>query len=275
MRTQHHVEDLKESLETAKRFGPAVLSFSDVVRDSARDPDSYHVQAAGRILYEHATERLPKLAQGLQEFQENGGAFDLPGDYAPALLNDVVKRLPAGSTLWAATDVTSDWFAKSNDDVILHDLSKRVCALSAEKKLSVHRIYNFSRTRSVPDLRTHINRELKAGVEVRIMGEGDWVPDMALLWIPAKTIRPSEHRRVRASNEIFAEEKVTGLCGFVFDAEILAYLRSVTMVDPRSNKFAELQRLFDDAWTRAVPTHETKDAGALRSNRPDRRRRAA
>lgn len=65
-----------------------------------------------------------------------------------------------------------------------------------------------------------------------------------------------------------------GLCGLVFDARC-RYLRSVNICGPKTNKFVELRRLFEEAWETAAWARETKDTLGHRANRPDRRIQAA
>jgi len=272
-KTQHYMEELQRSLKIAQQFGPAVMSFSDTIRETDDDAASIHVHATGQLLREHATERLPKLAQGLRALQEDGSTLELPSDFAPSLLNRLVKSVPTGGTLWGATHLTSEWFSKGNDDVVLQDVANSLCALSSEKKLFAFKLYNLGSATSVEGLGDHIDRELQAGIKVKILN--DYVPDMTLLWNSSDIVSPSERKELGRPAVNLSTTTNGALCGLLFDNQFSPYLRSVNIIDPKSDKFAQLKRLFEEAWARATSTHIRKNPSARRSNRPDRRRQAA
>jgi len=272
-KTQHYMEDLQKNLKIAQQFNPAVMAFSDAVRESAGDAASIHVHAAGQILREHATDRLPKLAQGLKALRGDGKTLELPSDFAPRLLDRLVKSTPAGGTLWGATRLTSEWFSKDNDDVLLQEVAKSLCALSAEKKLFAFKLYNLGSASSVEGLSEHIDRELRAGITVKILN--DYIPDMTLLWNTSEIVSPSERRGFGNPAAPLSAATNAGLCGLLFDNQFSPYMRSVNIIDPRSDQFAQLKRLFEEAWARATWTQVRKHPNARRANRPDRRRQAA
>jgi hypothetical protein len=272
-KTQHYMEDLQKSLKIAQQFNPAVMAFSDSVRESAGDAANIHVHAAAQILRDHATDRLPKLAQGLKALRDDGRTLELPSDFAPRLLDRLVKSAPAGATLWGATRLTSEWFSKDNDDVLLQEVAKSLCALSAEKKLFAFKLYNLGSAGSVDGLGEHIDRELRAGIKVKILN--DYIPDMTLLWNTSEIVSPPARREFGNPAAPLSTTTKAGLCGLLFDNQFSPYMRSVNIIDPRSDQFAQLKRLFEEAWARAAPTQVRKQPNARRANRPDRRRQAA
>jgi hypothetical protein len=274
-KTQHYMEELRTTLKIAQQFGPAVLSFSDTIRETAGEAAEVHVHAAGEMLREHAIVRLPKLAQELKELRDEGSALELPGDFAPNLLDRLVKSVPKGGVLWGATHLTSEWFSKDNDDVTLHRIADNLCTFSSEGKLSVFRLYNLGSARSVEGLGDHINRELKAGIKVKILKYDDYIPDMTLIWNPAENSSSSERKGFSSPAAMLSATGNAAICGLFFDTDFFRYLRSVKVLDPKSNKFLQLKRMFEEAWVRASSTRIRKDTNVRRSNRPDRRRQAA
>jgi hypothetical protein len=271
--TQHYMEDLRKSLKIAQQFDPAVMAFSEAIREAAGDSASIHIHAAGQILREHATDRLPKLAQGLKALRDEGSTLELPSDFAPRLLDRLVKSVPAGGTLWGATHLTSEWFSKDNDDVLLQEIAKSLCGLVEQKKLFAFKLYNLASASSVDGLTEHIDRELRAGIKVKILK--DYIPDMTLLWNTSKIVSPGDRTEFGGPAAPLSSTSSTGLCGLLFDNQFSPYLRSVNLIDPRSDQFAQLKRLFEEAWGRATWTQVRKHPHARRANRPDRRHQAA
>jgi hypothetical protein len=274
-KTKQYMEELQSSLKTAQQFGPAVLSFSDTIRGGPREAASIHVKAAGSVLYDFATQKLPHLADGLKELQQKNRTLELPGDFAAGLLNRLVHSLPVGSTLWGATHMTSEWLSKTTDDVVLQEIANTLCTLSEEKKLSAFRIYDVGSAENIPGLREHINRELKAGMSVRITQKGYFVPDINLFWNSRDVVHPSQRKGFGSPSTTVPAAENAGLCGLLFETQFLRYLQSVNICGPNSNDFSQLTRLFQEAWESATPARITKDNAVRRTHRPDRRNQAA
>jgi len=274
-KTEHYMEELQKSLKIAQQFDPAVMIFADTIRESVDHAASIHVHAAGQVLREHATDRLPKLARRLKALQDDGSTLELPGDFASRLLNRLVKAVPDGGMVWGATHLTSEWYSKVNDDAILQEIANNLCAFSSEQRLSVFKLYNLGSTRSVEGLGDHINRELKSGIRVKIVRYDDYVPDMTLFWNSAENAPASGRKEFGSPAVTFSASDNAAICGLLFDTKFFRYLRSVNIVDPRTNDFLQLRRMFEGAWDRATSTRVRKDTNVRRSNRPDRRRQAA
>jgi hypothetical protein len=252
-----------------------VLSFSDTIRGGPQEAASIHVKAAGSVLYDFATQKLPHLADGLKELQQKNRTLELPGDFAAGLLNRLVHSLPVGSTLWGATHMTSEWLSKTTDDVVLQEIANTLCTLSEEKKLSAFRIYDVGSAENIPGLREHINRELKAGMSVRITQKGYFVPDINLFWNSRDVVHPSQRKGFGSPSTTVPAAENAGLCGLLFETQFLRYLQSVNICGPNSNDFSQLTRLFQEAWESATPARITKDNAVRRTHRPDRRNQAA
>ncbi|SRR5713101_650349 len=272
--TEETLSRMKESFESAEKYGPAVNTVAGVLNrtsnTSSENAAAVHVRASGLTLNCHINEELPILAERLVHLYNGRGDMRLVEPYfVSGFLNRLQKLLPDGCVWCGVTRLTRGW-VENNGEPGFSEFREKLRARVERKELSVFRIYNVGNDSSFGGFRLHIDKEVASGISARILENGD-AKDVSLIWQLLK----AEHRRLLegAENPISVLSRIGAVpvCGLHFETRFASMFHSVSIVSGSAPEFQHLMDDFAGPWDRARPAYPPRSEPSPPPNGIDRR----